>query len=45
MAFGHALREAVNRDATRFDRLQILGETHGQLVAATRTVLQALKAG
>lgn len=43
MAFGQALREAVNRDATRFDRVQILKETHDPLVAATRTVLQAFK--
>lgn len=43
MAFGRALREAVNRDPERFDRLQILRETHNPLVAATRTVLRALK--
>ncbi|PZX13334.1 class II fructose-bisphosphate aldolase [Celeribacter halophilus] len=43
MAFGQALREAVNRDATRFDRVQILKDTHDPLVAATRTVLQAFK--
>ena len=43
MAFGAALREAVNRDPARFDRVQILKETHEPLVAATRTVLQAFK--
>jgi len=43
MAFGQALREAVNRDPARFDRVQILKETHDPLVAATRTVLQAFK--
>lgn len=43
MAFGQALREAVNRDAKRFDRVQILRETHDPLVAATRAVLQAFK--
>ena len=43
MAFGQALREAVTRDPDRFDRVQILKETHEPLVAATRTVLQALK--
>ncbi len=43
MAFGRALREAVSRDPERFDRLQILRETHNPLVAATRTVLRALK--
>lgn len=43
MVFGQALRAAVNHDATRFDRVQILKETHEPLVAATRTVLQAFK--
>ena len=45
MAFGSALREAVTRDASRFDRIQILRETHAPLVAATRHVLRALKGG
>ena len=44
MAFGAALRQAVNSDPTRFDRLQILQETHATLVAATRTVLRAISA-
>lgn len=44
MAFGHALREAVNRDPARFDRIDILKDTHGPLVAATRAVLRSLKA-
>lgn len=43
MAFGQALRDAVNRDPSRFDRVQILKETHDPLVAATRHVLQAFK--
>lgn len=43
MAFGHALREAVNSDPARFDRVTILQETHGPVVAATRRVLNALK--
>ena len=43
MAFGHALREAVNADPDRFDRVQILKETHAPVVAATRRVLQAFK--
>ncbi|WP_417256371.1 class II fructose-bisphosphate aldolase [Celeribacter halophilus] len=43
MVFGQALRAAVNRDATRFDRVQLLKETHDPLVTATRTVLQAFK--
>ncbi len=43
MAFGAALREAVGRDPARFDRVQILRETHDPMVAATRKVLVALK--
>lgn len=43
MAFGAALRDAVNADPERFDRVQILKETHDPLVAATRRVLQAFK--
>ena len=43
MAFGAALRNAVNADPDRFDRVQILRETHDPLVAATRTVLRAFK--
>ncbi|MBC7739944.1 MAG: class II fructose-bisphosphate aldolase [Candidatus Saccharibacteria bacterium] len=42
MAFGAALRQAVNSDPTRFDRLQILQDTHAPLVAATRTVLRTM---
>ena len=43
MAFGNALRAAVNSDTSRFDRNTILKDTHDPLVAATRTVLQAFK--
>lgn len=43
MAFGQALRVSVNADPTRFDRVQILKETHDPLVAATREVLRAFK--
>lgn len=43
MAFGTALREAVNRDADRFDRVQILKETHDPLVSTTRSVLRSFK--
>lgn len=43
MAFGKALRAAVNRDPDRFDRVQILKETHDPVVAATREVLRGLK--
>ena len=42
MAFGQALREAVNRNPQRFDRVAILKETHDPVVAATRRVLKAL---
>ena len=41
MAFGAALREAVNADPDRFDRVTILKETHAPLVDATKTVLSA----
>jgi fructose-bisphosphate aldolase, class II len=41
MAFGEALRKAVNADPSRFDRVTILKETHDPLVAATRQVLRA----
>ena len=43
MAFGAALREAVGADPARFDRVQILKETHAPVMAATRRVLAALK--
>jgi fructose-bisphosphate aldolase class II len=44
MAFGAALRASVNSDADRFDRVQILKDTHDPLVAATRGVLRAFMA-
>ena len=44
MAFGAAMRTAVNADKDRFDRVQILKETHDPMVTATRTVLRAFKA-
>jgi fructose-bisphosphate aldolase class II len=44
MAFGAALRASVNSDANRFDRVQILKDTHDPLVAATRSVLRAFMA-
>ncbi|WP_299970533.1 class II fructose-bisphosphate aldolase [uncultured Roseobacter sp.] len=43
MAFGTALRAAVEADPDRFDRVEILKDTHAPLVAATRRVLVALK--
>ena len=45
MAFGEALRTAVNRDSARFDRISILSETHDPVVAAARRVLNSLKRG
>ncbi|KIC50993.1 class II fructose-bisphosphate aldolase [Tateyamaria sp. ANG-S1] len=42
-AFGQALRDAVSSDPYRFDRVQILKDTHDPLVAATRTVLRTMK--
>ncbi|WP_170347338.1 MULTISPECIES: class II fructose-bisphosphate aldolase [Ruegeria] len=44
MAFGTALRAAVNRDPDRFDRVTILKETHDPVVAAARTVIRAFGA-
>ncbi len=43
MAFGAALREAVTGDPDRFDRVQILSETHDPVVKAARRVLSAFK--
>jgi fructose-bisphosphate aldolase class II len=44
MAFGAALRDAVNRDPSRFDRVTILKETHDPVMAAARAVIQGLNA-
>ena len=43
LAFGAALRQAVNQDPDCFDRVQILKQTHDPVVAATREALRALK--
>jgi fructose-bisphosphate aldolase class II len=43
MAFGAAMRQAVNADPDRFDRVSILKETHDPVVAAAREVLRNLK--
>ena len=45
MAFGAAMRRAVNADPDRFDRVTILKETHDPLVAATKQVLKAFGGG
>jgi fructose-bisphosphate aldolase class II len=42
MAFGTVLRDAVARDADRFDRVQILSETEAPLIEVTKTVLSNL---
>ena len=44
MAFGASLREAVNKDPDRFDRVQILKDTIDPVSAATRGVLRAFGA-
>jgi fructose-bisphosphate aldolase class II len=44
MAFGDALRTAVNSDPSRFDRVTILKETHDPMVTAARRVLRAFMA-
>ena len=43
MAFGKALRKALDTDPDQFDRVQILSQTHDPLVDATRKVLRAFK--
>jgi fructose-bisphosphate aldolase class II len=43
MAFGAALRAAVNSDPERFDRNAILGDKPAPVMAATRAVLQSMK--
>ena len=42
MAFGKALRAAVERDPNRFDRVQILAEVEAPIEEAARAVLRAL---
>lgn len=42
MAFGIALRKAVERDPHRFDRIAILKDTRAPVVKATRLVLRGL---
>jgi fructose-bisphosphate aldolase class II len=43
VVFGNALRASVNADPTRFDRNDILDDTHAPLMEATRNILQTLK--
>ncbi|MBE0414906.1 class II fructose-bisphosphate aldolase [Yoonia sp.] len=42
MAFGAALRAAVNADPARFDRVSILQETHDPVFDAARAVIRGL---
>lgn len=44
MAFGAALRDAVNADPDRFDRVAILKETHEPVFEAARSVIRGLGA-
>lgn len=44
-AFGTALRQAIESDPDRFDRIAILSDTHEPMVDATRRVLRSMKAG
>lgn len=44
MAFGNALRQAVNKDTDRFDRVAILKETADPVEAAARIVIRAFGA-
>jgi len=44
MAFGTALRAAVNADPDRFDRVAILKDTHDPVMAAARAVIRGLNA-
>ncbi|WP_071795353.1 class II fructose-bisphosphate aldolase [Natronohydrobacter thiooxidans] len=44
MAFGKALRDAVNADPARFDRVAILKETHDPVLQAARAVIRGLGA-
>jgi fructose-bisphosphate aldolase class II len=44
MAFGAALREAVNREPERFDRIAILAETHGPASAMAMEIFATLGA-
>lgn len=44
MAFGHALRDAVNSDADRFDRVQILKDTHQPVFEAARAAIRSVGA-
>lgn len=44
MVFGAALRDAVNADPSRFDRVQILRDTHDPVFEAARAVFRGMGA-
>ncbi len=44
MAFGTALRRAVNRRPLRFDRIEILRDTHDPVLAAAAAIMRGLGA-
>lgn len=44
MTFGQALRDAVNRDPSRYDRVSIMKETEDPVCAAARLAIRALGA-
>lgn len=43
LVFGQALRDAVLADTSRFDRIQILKETHEPVVQAARAIMRNLR--
>ena len=43
MVFGEALRAAITKDASRFDRVSILKDVHDPIERAARTVLATMK--
>ena len=44
MAFGAALRESLARDPAEFDRIKLLSQTEGPVMAATVAILRNLGA-
>ena len=42
MAFGEGLRDALQSDPARLDRVSILKDSHDPMVTATRTVLSMM---
>lgn len=42
MVFGQALRDSVNKDSERFDRVALLGDTHEPVMQAARKVIASV---